>query len=92
MHITQEWLSDHFHDHVTPNMWPPSSPDLNPIDFYVWGVVERQTNRRPHPNRDSLKSAISEEMKHMSQERVIRACSLLRGCLEAVIEAEGGFI
>ena len=91
-HTTQEWLSDHFHDHVTPNMWPPSSPDLNPMDFYVWGVVERQTNRHPHPNRDLLKSAISQEMKHMFQEHVIRACSRFRGRLEAVIEAEGGFI
>ena len=25
--------------------WPPNSPDLNPLDFYVWGVVERVTNK-----------------------------------------------
>ena len=28
--VTQDWLSENFHDHVTPNMWPPNSPDLNP--------------------------------------------------------------
>jgi len=20
--------------------WPPNSPDLNPLDYYVWSVVE----------------------------------------------------
>lgn len=91
-HTTQEWLAENCHDHVTPNMWPPSSPDLNPLDYYVWGVIERQTNRHPHANRDSLKAAIVEEMSDMSTEHVIRACSRLRGRLEAVIGAEGGFI
>ena len=29
------WLSENFHDHMTPNMWPPNSPDFNPMDYYV---------------------------------------------------------
>ena len=31
-HTTQEWMANNFHDHITPNMWPPSSPDVNPLD------------------------------------------------------------
>ncbi|QQP35479.1 Uncharacterized protein FKW44_023715 [Caligus rogercresseyi] len=27
------------------DMWPSSSPDLNPLDFAVWGELERKTNR-----------------------------------------------
>ena len=27
---TQDWMSENLHDHITPNMWLPSSPDLNP--------------------------------------------------------------
>ena len=23
-------------NHITPNCWPLSSPDLNPIDYYAW--------------------------------------------------------
>jgi len=30
--------------------WPPNSPDLNPLDYYVWSVVERVTNKSRHPN------------------------------------------
>ena len=32
---TQEWLADHFYNHITPNLWPPNSSDLNPSDYYV---------------------------------------------------------
>ena len=55
--VTQEWMAQNCHDHVTPNMWPPSSPDLNPMDYYVWGVVEKESNKRPHNTKESLKVA-----------------------------------
>ncbi|QQP42505.1 Uncharacterized protein FKW44_017194 [Caligus rogercresseyi] len=38
--------------------WPPSSPDLKPCDYYLWGVLERDTNKRAHNTVDSLKAAI----------------------------------
>jgi len=25
--------------------WLPNSPDLNPMDYYVWSVIERVTNK-----------------------------------------------
>jgi len=25
--------------------WPPNSSDLNPLDYYVWNVIERVTNK-----------------------------------------------
>jgi len=24
---------------IEPQMWPPNSPDLNPVDYAVWGVL-----------------------------------------------------
>src|SRR5688572_11204214 len=24
---------------ITPSLWPPNSPDLNPVDYKVWGVL-----------------------------------------------------
>ncbi|QQP49876.1 Uncharacterized protein FKW44_010690, partial [Caligus rogercresseyi] len=40
------------------NFWPPSSPDLNPLDLFWWGAIESKTNRTPHLNLDSLKATI----------------------------------
>jgi len=28
---------------IEPQMWPPNSPDLNPIDYAVWGGLQQQT-------------------------------------------------
>ncbi|QQP58126.1 Transposable element tcb1 transposase [Caligus rogercresseyi] len=30
------------------DFWPPSSPDLNPLDFFWWSVIESRTNTTPH--------------------------------------------
>ena len=45
----QKWLSANFYDYTSPNVWPLNSPDLNPMDYYVCGVVEKDTNRRENP-------------------------------------------
>jgi len=38
--------------------WLSNSPDLNSLDYYVWSVVERVTNKSRHPNVTSLRTAI----------------------------------
>lgn len=73
-------------------VWPPSSPDVNPLDFYVWGVAERDTNRSPHNTKDSLISSIMEVFSNIPREDVIHACSRVRSRLEEIIEANGDFI
>jgi len=25
---------------IAPNLWPPNSPDLNPVDYKVWGTMQ----------------------------------------------------
>ncbi|UYV79804.1 hypothetical protein LAZ67_18000702, partial [Cordylochernes scorpioides] len=45
---TQSWLTLNVPSHWGPDIWPPNSPDCNPLDYYVWGVVERDVNKAPH--------------------------------------------
>lgn len=89
---TQEWMTRNLHNHITPDIWPPSSPNLNPLDYYVWGVVERETNKQPHNTIDSLKTAITRTMIYMNKGQLINACQSFRKCIEAVIGAKGGYI
>lgn len=72
--------------------WPPSSPDLNPLDYYVWGVLERETNEHSHNTIHSLKAAITRAMSNINKNHLIRACQRFRKRIEAVIEAKGGYI
>jgi len=27
------------------DLWPPNSPDLNPVDYMVWGVMQQHVYR-----------------------------------------------
>ena len=76
----------------TKDFWPPNSPDLNPMDYYVWSVVEAKVNEYLVANRDALKRKIAEVMKNMDEVEVARACACFRTRLEKITEAEGGHI
>ncbi|QQP51259.1 Uncharacterized protein FKW44_012570, partial [Caligus rogercresseyi] len=47
----------------------PQHPDLNPCDYYLWGVLERDTNKRAHNTVDSLKAAIIQAVANLSREQ-----------------------
>jgi len=27
---------------IEPHVWPPNRPDLNPVDYAVWGALQQQ--------------------------------------------------
>ena len=29
-------------DFIPPSLWPPNSPDLNPVDYAIWGIVQER--------------------------------------------------
>ena len=55
---TQAWLHKECYDLVPFSHWPPSSPDLNPLDYFVCSYVENITNMTSHNTKASLISAI----------------------------------
>ena len=76
----------------TKEFRPPNSPDLNPLDDYVWGVFMIFTNQRPHNTKASLKASICEVVDKIKKEVVVRVCSRFRTRIEKMIAAEGGFM
>ena len=48
------------------SLWPPSSPDCNPFDYAILGVLENKTNGTSHPNIGLIKTAIEKEWNKMS--------------------------
>ena len=51
---TQAWLQKECYDFVPFSHWPPSFPDLNPLDYFVWSYVENITNMTSHNTKASL--------------------------------------
>jgi len=52
---TVQFLSQNTPDFISPLMWPPNSPNLNPDDYKVWGVLRRRLYRTRIRDFDRLK-------------------------------------
>ena len=57
-----------------------------------WGYLKLWTNKAPHNSRASLIPAICHEVAKIPPRLVKKACMAFRGCIKAVIEADGGWI
>ena len=55
---TQAWLQKECYDFVPFSHWPHSSPDLNPLDYFVWSYVKNITNMTSHNTKASLIATI----------------------------------
>uniref|UniRef100_A0A8R1EQF9 BAH domain-containing protein n=1 Tax=Caenorhabditis japonica TaxID=281687 RepID=A0A8R1EQF9_CAEJA len=51
-------LEAHFPGFLDKNLWPASSPDLNPMDFSVWGMLEGKIAGKVFATVDDLKAAL----------------------------------
>ncbi|GFV98597.1 hypothetical protein TNCV_1452831 [Trichonephila clavipes] len=46
---------------ISSEEWPLYSPDLNPMDYSVWSVLESRICTKPHKTLDSLKQSLLRE-------------------------------
>ena len=70
-------------------LWPPSSPDLNSLDYRIWTHVDGKACAKPHRNVESLKRSITKVWNDMSTDFVIRMCKAFRPRLQKYINAGG---
>ena len=78
--------------HWSPDLWPPNSPDCNPLDFFFWGVVEKDVNKAPHNTIQSVRDSVYAVMTNIDKAIVAKACASFRARLEAVVANDGGYI
>ncbi len=87
----QTWLKNNLPWMIPKEMWPPNSPDLNPMDYFFWSVVEEDSNKVPHSNIESLKRAIVRAFAEIDRSALKRACAAFRPRLERCVECSGDF-
>ncbi|PIC23776.1 hypothetical protein B9Z55_017354 [Caenorhabditis nigoni] len=90
--ITQEWCKTHFPDFIQAQNWPASSPDLNPMDYSVWGYLTQKVSTRNYPNLNSLKCALQKAWDEIDNNYLRAVVAAYPKRLRAVIKAKGGRI
>ncbi|CAJ0934242.1 unnamed protein product, partial [Mesorhabditis belari] len=77
-------------DFIAFNEWPPSSPDLNPLDFSVWSVLEAEACQKPHKNLESLKKSLLKAWEGLDAAYLVATVDAFPKRLKSCIDAKGG--
>jgi hypothetical protein len=73
-------------------IWPPSSPDCKPLEYFVCGVSKFRVNAKPHNKTVYLIPKIMEVMEFLDRDTMAKAYRRFRSSSEAVVAAESYFI
>jgi len=88
--LTQDWLRANVPDFISKDEWPPCSPDLNPLDFSIWSILEAQACATSHKTVDNLKRALRREWAKIPPDILRAAADSFYHRLSSCIRAKGG--
>ena len=71
--------------------WPPSSPDMSPIEN-VWGYVQARVNARGCKTFQGFKQAVHDEFKSIPTTMLVSLYRSMVGRMEKCVELEGNKI
>ena len=69
------WCKTNFKGFWEKEVWPPSSPDLNPMDFGIWSILEQKACSTSHPNIETLKQKLKASWEEIDPEVVHATCT-----------------
>ena len=75
-------------DIIGPDLWPPNSPDLNPVDYKIWGLVQQRVYKCRVTNVDELKQRLVEVSDDLQQTVIDLAVNQWRQRLKACVRAQ----
>lgn len=74
---------------LTKDLYPSNSPDLNPLDFSVWGHMEEQLRSRKVKNLADLQKELNKIWSDLDVNYLRRIVDSVKRRIEACIQADG---
>src|SRR5207244_9794283 len=62
---TVEYLRQATPEFISPDLWPPYSPDLNPVDYKIWGRLQDRVYQKRVRDVDELKQRLVEVLSEL---------------------------
>lgn len=84
--VTQGWLHKNVPQFIEKEQWPPYCPDLNPMDYSIWSILENRVCTNSHKSVVALKRKLREEWEKIPQEVPHATVEALPGRLTKVIQ------
>ena len=75
--LVQDWCKDNFKLFWPKKLWPPSSLDLNPMDFGIWSILEQKSCAVSQSNVEVLKQKLTKSWAEIDAETVHTTCDSL---------------
>ena len=72
-----------------PVEYPPRSPDLTPMDFFLWGFLKDKIYSRKPTTIAEMRVAIEEECAQIPLEMLLDVCKSISSRYEKCIEQNG---
>jgi len=89
---TVQFLRSETPQFISHDMWPANSPDLNLVNYRIWGMLQERVGlyRVPVRDTDELRKHLVATWAGFQQSMVDDAVDQWRKRLQACIRAEGG--
>ena len=92
----REWLHRHLPGRWIgrrgPLEWAARSPDLTPLDFYLWGYVKQKVYKNYHNDLDELRTSITNVIHSIQPDVLKTVFSNISKRLNLVIQKNGAHI
>ena len=68
---------------IGPDLWPANSPDLNPVDYRIWGLIQERVYQTPIRDIHGLITFWAELKQSIIDKAIDQWRSRLRACVRA---------
>ena len=93
--MVMDWLDGIFEERMLAirsrrgDSWAPSSPDLNPLDFFLWGYLKKKVYKPLPSTLEELKDKIKREVRALPEVLVRKAVFSIKKRSVRVMAEEG---
>ena len=89
---SQVWCRQHLPDYIDSNRWPPNSPDLNVLDYYVWSAIGQRMRWEKIHNYQSLRQEIKRSIQLVPKTHLVSSFDSWSRRILRVLKNKGTYV
>jgi len=90
--LSQKWYAASFPRVIDKDHWPPNSPNLNPLDYFVWDECVHQIRWDKVRSKQTLIDELKVAVKRIRLDKVAESYSCWTNRLYRMARNNGGYL